>query len=441
MENKTYEIYGSVLKGTPFYGTVNENAYIPYSENFSVLGKEIAIGGITCSNRIEYQPMEGQDALLDGSPSDKTFERYIKLAKGGAGLIWVEAVSVCEEGKSNPYQLCITESNLDLFKKLVSTIKTECYKANGFEPVVIIQLNHSGRYSKPMGVPAPVTAYFNPDIEDAPKRIITDDELRSLSELFSKSSRLSILAGFDGIDIKACHGYLASELLSAFDREGLYGGSFENRSRLFREMVEAAHTEIPQKKILAARINIFDGFEGKYSFGKPDSKDALYDLSEAKKLAEILAKNGGALLNVTMGSPYRNPDVSRPYRSGIDKPKSDAVFALSRLWKGASDIKACFPQLKIVNTGISLLGALSPFAAAGAIEENMTDFVGFGRMSFAYPSLARDILNGSFDNAKVCVACSGCSTLKKNVLPSGCIIRDDYYKQIFRDWKRGNSDE
>lgn len=436
MPNDTYAQYGSVLRGTPFYTEHGNTAYLPYSTDVSLLGQAVQVGGHTAANRIEYQPMEGQDALLDGTPSEQTLARYTELAKGGAGLLWVEAVSVCHEGKSNPHQLCITKENVDAFKMLVEAMKSACLKENGFAPLIIIQLNHSGRYAKPGGRPEPVTAYFNPDIEAEPKRIATDDELKALAPLFAEAARLSVQAGFDGVDIKACHGYLASELLSAYDRPGQYGGSFENRSRLFCELTAAAFGEMPQGMIRAARVNVFDGFPGKYSFGKPAAATALYDLSEAHRLAELFQSAGGQLLNVTMGSPYRNPEVSRPYRSGLDKPEVDEIFALYRLWQGAREIKAAHPELKIVNTGISLLGALSPYAAAGAIAEDMTDFVGFGRMSFAYPALARDILAGRFDEKQVCVGCSGCSTLKKNLLPSGCIIRNTYYKQVFQNWKK-----
>lgn len=436
MQNKTYEQYGAVLKGTPFYTAHTDTAYLPYHRDFSLLGQPVHIGGRVAANRIEYQPMEGQDAERNGAPSARTFQRYIELAKGGAGLLWVEAVSVSAEGKSNPYQLCITQNNLDTFKRLVAEMKTACMAQNGFEPLIIIQLNHSGRYAKPNGTPAPITAYFNPDIESEPKRIVTDDELRALVPLFAEAARLSAAAGFDGVDIKACHGYLISELLSAFDRPGIYGGSFENRSRLFREIMESAFRVLPKNSIRATRLNVFDGFAGKYCFGKPENEGDIYNLAEANRLIEIFKSFGGQLLNVTMGSPYRNPDVSRPYRNGLDQPQSDAVFALYRLWRGAAEIKRAHSELQIVNTGISLLGALSPYAAAGAVAEQMTDFVGFGRMSFAYPALARDILAGCFDIKQVCVACSGCSTLKKNVLPSGCIIRNTYYKEIYKNWNK-----
>ena len=174
MTNKTYELYGSVLKGTKFAEEHGNEAYIPYSDDCTALKQPIKIGKYTAANRIEYQPMEGQDSDLEGTPTEQTFKRYTELAKGGAALLWFEAVSVCQDGKSNPYQLCITDENVSEFKRLVKTMKDACKEANGFEPIIIIQLNHSGRYSKPNGIPEPITAYFNPDIDDNPKKIATD---------------------------------------------------------------------------------------------------------------------------------------------------------------------------------------------------------------------------------------------------------------------------
>ena len=311
MTNKTYELYGSVLKGTKFAEEHGNEAYIPYSDDCTALKQPIKIGKYTAANRIEYQPMEGQDSDLEGTPTEQTFKRYTELAKGGAALLWFEAVSVCQDGKSNPYQLCITDENVSEFKRLVKTMKDACKEANGFEPIIIIELNHSGRYSKPNGIPEPITAYFNPDIDDNPKKIATDEFIKSLTPLFVKSALLAAEAGFDGVDIKACHSYLMSELFSAFDRKGIYGGSFENRTRFFSDVTKAVFDALPENIIRAARVNVYDGFGGKYSYG--ESKDGkMFDLTEANELVDIFEKHGGQLLNVTMGSPYRNPDVSRP---------------------------------------------------------------------------------------------------------------------------------
>ncbi len=435
MSNRTYELYGRVLKGTPFENATDDVSYLPYSENFSVLGKEMNVGrSKTAPNRICYQPMEGQDGDGNGAPTDITFERYSRLARGGAGLIWVEAVSVSTDGKSNPYQLELKEDTADGFKKLVETIKSEGFKATGKTPVVIMQMNHSGRYSKPNGTPSPIVGYINPDIDkDKTPNMATDDFLDSLPEKFAKSTKLAEECGFDGVDLKCCHGYLFSELMSAFDRDGKYGGSFENRSRLFRESAMAVDAVLAHETVRAARLNVYDGFGTRYSFGEAEGK--IYDLTEANKAINMLKANGVTLLNVTMGSPYRNPDVSRPYRRGLDMPKTNAIYALSRILGGGAEIKKAHPDLAIVDTGISLLGELSPYAAAGLVEEGMTDFVGFGRMSFAYPDLAKDILNGCFDAKKVCVACGGCSYLKKNVQKSGCIIRNMFYNGVYKKFK------
>ena len=109
------------------------------------------------------------------------------------------------------------------------------------------------------------------------------------------------------------------------------------------------------------------------------------------------------------------------------------------MFEAAREIHKAYPDLPCVNTGISGLCEKSPYAAAGMIEEDYTTFAGFGRMSFAYPGMAADILNGRFDDKKCCVACSGCSTLKKNGLLSGCIIRNDMYKEIFRKFRAENN--
>ena len=105
-DNKTYSIYSSILKGTPFEEQTDDVSYIPYSENTSVLAQKMPIGrGKTVKNRICYQPMEGQDGNRNGTPTDLTIDRYLSFARGGAGLIWVEAVAVSTEGKSKPYNL------------------------------------------------------------------------------------------------------------------------------------------------------------------------------------------------------------------------------------------------------------------------------------------------------------------------------------------------
>ena len=128
---------------------------LPISDDNSVLCQKVKIGNLELSNRLVCQAMEGCDGTSDGRPDELTVRRYERLSKGGAGLIWFEATAVCNEGRANPRQLYINKKNLDDFKKIVENIKRWGMKENGYEPAVIMQATHSGRYSKPEGKPAP----------------------------------------------------------------------------------------------------------------------------------------------------------------------------------------------------------------------------------------------------------------------------------------------
>ena len=206
------------------------NVTFPLSENTDILFKPINCGGLELNNRIALQPMEGCDGTFDGAPDELTFARYKRFAEGGAALICLEAVAVLPQGRANPRQLHINENTLDEFKRLIDYIKSDSLSKTGYEAKVIMQATHSGRYSKPNGKPEPIIAYNNPIFEkDNPiskDRIVTDEYLDRVGEALVKGSLLAEKAGFDGVDIKCCHRYLNSELLSAFERDGRYGGSF-----------------------------------------------------------------------------------------------------------------------------------------------------------------------------------------------------------------------
>ena len=188
--------------------------------------------------------MEGADSLPDGSPSDYTTRRYVKEAVGGAAIIWFEAISIVEEGRSSQTQLLLTKDNLAAYQKLTAAVKEAGMKANGYAPYLILQANHSGRYSNPDNKPAPMIAYRHPELEQYriadDSCIVSDDYLKGLEEKFGEAAALAKQAGFDAVDIKSCHGYLLAELSSAYTRPGPYGGSYENRTRLLKNAILAA---------------------------------------------------------------------------------------------------------------------------------------------------------------------------------------------------------
>ncbi|MBR6556076.1 MAG: flavin oxidoreductase/NADH oxidase, partial [Clostridia bacterium] len=100
-----------------------EGSGVCFSEDLSVLRETYDLCGRTLPNRLAYHPMEGADGERDGSPSVHTRRRYERFARGGAGLIWFEAVAVMEEGRANPLQLWIHPENVQAFKKLNEDIR------------------------------------------------------------------------------------------------------------------------------------------------------------------------------------------------------------------------------------------------------------------------------------------------------------------------------
>lgn len=415
------------------------NTNLPYSEDVSILKENYKIGKKNIPNRLACQAMEGCDGTQDGSPDELTIRRYDRFARGGAGIIWFEATAVLEEGRANPRQLYITEKNLDNFKKQVEKIKETALKENGYEPIVIMQATHSGRYSKPDGVPAPLIAYNNPIFEkDNPiskNRIVTDEYLDRVRDALVNGSVLAEKAGFDGVDIKCCHRYLNSELLSAFEREGRYGGSLENRTRLLRESVKGAIDSCSKDFIVSSRLNVYDGFPYPYGFGVNQNDGLTFDTTEPEWLIKELYKLGVRLLNITMGNPYFNPHVNRPFAQGGYEIEEHPLEGVKRVLEGTARLKKLVPEMAIICSAVSYLGVAAPNVVSAFIKEGSFDFAGFGRTIFAYPDFAKEIIsNGSMDKNKICLCCSKCTEIMrtKGGTP-GCVIRDkDVYMPIYK---------
>lgn len=412
---------------------------LPFEEDTSVLQSYLTVCGKAVPNRLVCQAMEGCDGTADGSPDALTKRRYERFAKGGAGLIWFEATAVMEEGRANPRQLYITEKNFDDFKKQVESIKETALKTNGYEPVVIMQATHSGRYSKPNGTPAPLIAYNNPIFErDNPissDRIVTDEYLDRVGEALVNGALLAEKAGFDGVDIKCCHRYLNSELLSAFNREGKYGGSFENRTRLLRESIKGAVENCSKNFIVSSRLNVYDGFPYPYGFGVKNDGSLDFDETEPDLLIKELYKYGVRLLNITMGNPYFNPHVNRPYAQGGYEAPEHPLEGVARVLKGTAKLKESNPEMAIICSAVSYLGVTAPNVVSAFIKDNKFDLAGFGRTIFAYPDFANDILkNGGMDKNKICICCSKCTEImRKPGGTPGCVIRDkEVYAPIYR---------
>lgn len=413
---------------------------LPFSADTAILGEAVKVGTKTAANRLACQAMEGCDGTPDGAPGELTIRRYHRLAEGGAGIIWFEATACSSESRANPRQLWLTEGNLDSYRRLADEIREHALRANGYVPLIFLQATHSGRYSKPEGKPAPIIAYNNPLFEGDnpidPSRIITDEGIDRVGEQLIETARLAERAGFDGVDIKCCHRYLNSELLSAYDRPGRYGGSLENRTRLLRETIAGAKTACGSDFIVSSRLNVYDGFAYPLGFGVSPAGGTDFDPTEPIWLLEQLAGMGVELLDITMGNPYFNPHVNRPFARGGYEPDEHPLEGVARMLHGIAALKAAVPQIKLISSGMTYLGAAAPGVAAGFIGEGGFDFAGFGRTILAYPDFARDILReGGLRREKLCLCCSKCTEMMRGGGMPGCVVRDRLYTDLYKQFK------
>lgn len=399
----------------------------------SVLQMPLELHNRKIQNRIVFHPMEGCDGTADGAVDELTYRRYMRFAKSGAGIIWFEATAVTAEGRANPRQLFLNEKTKDSFKKLISDIKTTALKECGFEPIIIVQLTHSGRFSKPDGTPKPIVAYRNSHWEigkeNQPYVIATDEYCKTIPNKYFTAAKLAEEVGFDGIDIKCCHGYLFNEFLSATEREGIYGGSLENRTRLYFECIDAVKEAVSEQTFVTTRLNACDCFPYPYGYGV--DKNNNIDLTETKHIIKSLYDKGIRLINLTLGNPYLIPHINRPC---INAPE-DGETGMKRIYNVTSELKNEFPDMYFIASGLSFAGENAMEYSEKIINNGAADFAGFGRLTFAYPDFYRDYLeNGQLNKSKLCLKCSKCSQLMRAGTVAGCPVRDSetympYYKK------------
>jgi 2,4-dienoyl-CoA reductase (NADPH2) len=408
---------------------------LPYAADVDILFEPVPLSGKTAANRIAVLPMEGADAGPDGAPTELTLRRYRRFARGGSGLIEIEATAVVPEGRANLRQLMLTQRNLDAFKRLVEETRRAGQKSpvTGRAPLVFIQLTHSGRFARGERSRAPVIAGHNPSLDerlgiaaDAP--LVTDAELDELVEKHLTAARLASAAGFDGVDIKACHGYLVSELLASFTRtDSRYGGPLANRSRFLLEACRRTVREVPGM-LVTSRLSAFDGIAYPYGFGVDHNDANRADLAEPKAVIEALRGARTPLLSISLGIPALNPHLGRPYNRGVQGASPVAEHPLegmARLIRITAELQSAFPDLPLVGAGYSILREFWPMVAAGTIKQGKAALVGMGRGALAYPDAPLDLAaKGKLDPDAVCTACSRCSQMLQDGARVGCPIRD-----------------
>jgi len=432
-------------------------------KDISILNEAVQAGGLVIPNSLAVHPMEGCDGDSAGRPGKLTVRRYQRFAAGGAGLIWGEATAVVSEARANPRQLWLNEKNKDSFRDLTAMIRQVAVESMGagHKPVIVAQLTHSGRYSRPEGVGRPMIPQRDPYRDalvpqqepnpNAKSKIpddwptVTDEYLDKLQASYVEAARIAFEAGFDAVDIKSCHGYLINELFACHNREGKYGGPFENRTRFLLEVIDKIRKALGQDKAITTRLGIYDAIPYPYGWGVDKDDYTKPDLTEPKRLIALLQQRGVKLINITAANPYYNPHMGRPFNEtivgGYEEPEHPLV-GVSRLINLAGEIQKEFSNIAVVGTGYSWLRTLLPNVAAAGKANGLASIVGVGRMGFAYPDFAKDIITkGQMFPEKVCVACSACTQIMRDGGMTGCVVRDnEVYGPIFEHGRMSDRD-
>jgi 2,4-dienoyl-CoA reductase-like NADH-dependent reductase (Old Yellow Enzyme family) len=427
----------------------------------------VLINGKRIGNRIAVHPMEGWDGTTQGGVTEEMKRRWARFGESGAKLICGgEAMAVRPDGRANPNQLILNDENREGIAGLVSLLKmahTERYGTVD-DLVVGFQLTHSGRFCRPHKKEQweSRVAFRHPLLDakfqvTSDSQVLSDAEVRELIRDFVRAARVAWEAGADFVDIKHCHGYLLHEFLGAHTRPGHYGGSFENRTRPLREIVEGIRAD-GNPIGLGVRLSVFDRVPHKpdpdraapgklgpgipedfsshlpyrYGFGVNQENPMETDLSEPLRFVALAGELGIQVLNVTAGSPYYTPHIQRPAAfppSDGYQPAYDPLIDVVRQLEATRAIRAARPAgMAVVGTGYTYLQEYLPHVAQALVREGWVDIVGLGRMMLSYPRFLADSLDkGAAEPKLICRTFSDCTTAPRNGLISGCYPLDKYY--------------
>jgi NADPH2 dehydrogenase len=386
---------------------------LPFADppDVDALAAPIQVVGRTCGNRFCILPMEGWDGTPDGRPTDLVRRRWRRFGESGAGLVWGgEAFAVRTDGRANPHQLCLGPSSADDLAELHALLDPQ--------QVTGLQLTHSGRWS----------------VEPRPPRhdalldgrrsgtLLTAAELDDLVGDYVTAAGLARDAGFDFVDVKACHGYLLHELLSG-------DGELAERTATMQTITE----RIREAGIrVGVRLSIFDlppHQPGPDGVGEPEAGEP-WGFNDPLALIDAL---GIDLLCTTAGSPYYCPHAQRPAwtpPSDGYAPPEDPLVGVARLLSAAAAVSAARPHVTVVATGFSYLQEWLPHVASAMVRDGRAGLVGIGRMALSYPDLPADVLAGrEIDRKRLCRTFSDCTTAPRNGLVSGCYPLDPMYKE------------
>ena len=361
------------------------------------VSEPIQIGRMTVKNRIVFPPMNTNLTSEDGYVTPRLEEYYLRRARGGAGMIILEAATIDPNSRNHPGQPVFYD------RKHVAAWATLVEKLHRYDTKVSIELVHYGSEASlaPRESPSAVSKY-----KDAPGSALSLARIHEIQHQFAYSAMLAKKAGMDAITLHACHGYLLAEFLSPVfnHRTDEYGGSFENRCRFLLETIALCREAVGPAFPIMVRYSANEFVQG----GR--------EMEECVELAKVLEANGVDAIDISASQPsaylMTTPPYCLPEGKGLLLPYSAAI-------KKAVKVPV-----------FTAIGLRDPEQIEEILESGQADLIHLGRPQLADPDYANKMMQGKGDTIRHCLSCEFCLDTLDDDRPIACAVNPENGREL-----------
>ena len=339
------------------------------------LWEPIRIGRMELKNRVVMPPMVTRYAADDGFVTERTRNYYGARARGGAGLIIVEATYVHRQGWAFPNQIGISDD------KFIPKLSELVDKVHQHGAKIAIQLHHGGRQAKEaLSGLQPVAPSPLPMAGGEMPREMTVEEIAETVAYFAEAAIRAQKAGFDGVELHAAHGYLIDQFLSPTSnkRDDEYGGDLHRRARFFLEIIAAVKEAVGEDYPVWCRMD-----------GKEYGVEGI-TLEDARQTARLAQDAGLAAIHVSSWGPTTPVNRTTP------------TFVPAVIEELAEGIK------KAVSIPVIAVGRITPEDGERMLKEGKADLIAIGKAMLADSEWSNKVASGKTEDITPCIICNGC---------------------------------
>jgi 2,4-dienoyl-CoA reductase-like NADH-dependent reductase (Old Yellow Enzyme family) len=350
----------------------------------NILFTPIRIGSLTIPNRFVRSATHAYLADDEGRVTDRLIELARRLAEGEVGLIITGHAFVQLSGKASPRQIGVSD---DRFIEGLARIPAAVH---AFPTRVVLQIAHAGRQTKPKlcgCTPVSPSPVYDPVSKVRPRELATG-EIKALIAAFVAAAGRAKLAGFDGVQLHAAHGYLLSSFLSPHTNRRVdeWGGTVQNRARLLLEILRGIKAACGRGFPVIVKLNSTDFLEGGLA------------VDEAVRIAGLLDAAGIDGIEVSGGMAEAGQGSIWP---GLRSEADEGYFVES-----AARVKAA------VRVPVFGLGGIRTLAVAERmVADGRVDLVSMSRPFIRDPHLVKHFREGSVTKS-ACISCNKCHSLR-----------------------------